>query len=112
LFQKANETFQQEVLIPEQQNTVICDSFKFTLNNVIGKDEETQIYVIRHEYLKSDSQNTKFTNALRAHARLVDLFVEYEDVTGKKYFRPSQESYKKFETELLLESSPNRQGKR
>ena len=82
---------------------VTIDSYEFTGNEAIGRDEKTLILKFQHDILKHDAGFEDFTSSLMAHLHMLNLFVEYQDVTKDKYFLPSEEIYKASESESFKE---------
>jgi len=72
----------------ETKINVTYDSYRFTENNAIGKGEKSDILTMQHDILKKDSKYPNFAHALFAHSKMLELFIEYEDVTGNKFYIP------------------------
>ena len=100
LFKLAHETFIASQFSEETKINVTYDSYRFTENNAIGKGEKSDILTMQHDILKKDSKYPNFAHALFAHSKMLELFIEYEDVTGNKFYIPSKEAF--FESEQSL----------
>lgn len=100
LFKKASDTFALFQTVEGQKLSIECDSYYFTHNNAVGKGEVNKMVSFQHKLLRSDTEYPSFARALTAHAKMIELFIEYEDVTGKKHYKPSKGEFLTFKHEL------------
>lgn len=87
----------------EQDLTFTVDSYEFTGNEAIGKDEKVSILTFQHDFLKANSGHEQLTNSLVAHLDMLELFIEFQDVDENKHYLPSKEAFKLSEAESLVE---------
>jgi len=94
LYSQANDTF-RELETPKEpaKVNVQTSGIKFKIGNALDKGESNNFFVISDEILKGDSPYPNFREALFAHIYLLDIFMEYESVTGEKHYLPSKEVY-------------------
>jgi len=107
LFNKANQTFREYKVTTAKEICAQYAKYNFTLDNAIGKDEKSELLVISHDYLKSDTEHKYWREAFFAHCRMLELFVEYESVAKQKLYLPSKNLFISAKsTDKFNETSP------
>ncbi len=103
IFRKANDTYVALGKAESFDLNLNSDVFYFTSNNAIAQGQNCTLVSFQCDELKNDSKRVEFVKAVAAHANMFELFIEYKDVTGSSYFKPSKEEYLEFTSSLEID---------
>lgn len=100
LYQSANETFKKIKNSEEKEIHFTTAGYRFKKNNALGKDKTLNFLTIEDKNLKMDCEYPDFRQSLIMHFSLLELFIEYESVTGERFYLPNEASFKELMNEI------------